>query len=474
LAKRVWTIRALVALAFLAPTAPASAQSPATNAVTADPALNARTAELIAAITGAQSYDSYFAPSFRAALARAKWDAVVASMTAQMGKPLAIDRLTAVTPFSANLRVRFERGVVNAQIAIDPAPPHQVVGLLFTGPEMAGDTLDKLAADIRALPGTTGLGIYALGEGAPRLVAGIAPDKAMPLGSAFKLWVLGEVAREVGAGERKWSDVVPIGPASLPSGITQNWPAGSPVTVQTLATLMISISDNTATDTLVSLEGDRLDDFVTKAGAPSLAPMLTTRQMFALKSPANADLAAQWATSLMPSARRTLLDRNAARLRTTPVDPMMFAGRPTKIDTLEWFASPAETAGILDWLRRQGGETPLSLLAINPGIDPATRGKFDYVGFKGGSEPGVVTLNFLVRRKDGRWLAIAAGWHRNDAGVEENRLIMLMTRALVLLADAPLPTDRRYISSRDGSAGRRESLLPLWEKEGPIASAMGG
>ena len=418
----------------------AAAQTPpAATAPAADPSLTARSHELIGVVAGTGDFSGYFAPSFHAALPKEKWDAVVASMTAQMGKPLAIDRLTAVTPFSANLRVRFERGVVNAQIAIDPAPPHQVVGLLFTGPEMAGDTLDKLVADIRALPGTTGLGIYALGEGAPRLVAGIAPDKAMPLGSAFKLWVLGELAREVGAGERKWSDVVPIGPASLPSGIMQNWPAGSPVTVQTLATLMISISDTTATDTLASLEGDRLDDFVTKAGAPGLAPVLTTRQMFALKSPANADLAAQWATSLTPSARRTLLDRNAARLRTTPVDPMMFAGRPTKIDTLEWFASAAETAGILDWLRKQGGETPLSLLAINPGIDPATRGKFDYVGFKGGSEPGVVTLNFLVRRNDGRWLAIAAGWHRNDAGVEENRLIMLMTRALVLLAEAPLP-----------------------------------
>jgi hypothetical protein len=269
-------------------------------------------------------------------------------------------------------------------------------------------------------------------------MAGIAPDKAMPLGSAFKLWVLGELAREVGAGERKWSDVVPIGPASLPSGITQNWPAGSPVTIQTLATLMISISDNTATDTLVSLEDDRLDDFVAKAGVPGLAPVLTTRQMFALKSPANADLAARWATSPVPSERRKLLETNAARLRTTPVDPMMFAGKPSKIDTLEWFASPADTAGILDWLRKEGGETPLALLAINPGIDPATRGKFDYIGFKGGSEPGVVTLNFLVRRKDGRWLAIAAGWHRNDAGVEENRLVMLMTRALVLAADMRL------------------------------------
>ena len=434
--------RILASFALLIVSVPviAAAQTPpAATTPAADPSLTARSHELIGIVSGTGDFSGYFAPSFHAALPKEKWDAVVVSMTGQMGKPLAIDRLTAVTPFSANLRVRFERGVVNAQIAIDPAPPHQVVGLLFTGPEMAGDTLDKLAADIRALPGTTGLGIYALGEGAPRLVAGIAPDKAMPLGSAFKLWVLGELAREVSAGERKWSDVVAIGPASLPSGITQNWPPGSPVTIQTLATLMISISDNTATDTLVSLEGEQLDRFVTQAGVPRLAPVLTTRQMFALKSPANADLATQWATSLAPSARRTLLDGNAARLRTTPVDPMMFAGKPTKIDTLEWFASPAETAGILDWLRKQGGETPLPLLAINPGIDPTTRGKFDYVGFKGGSEPGVVTLNFLVRRKDGRWLAIAAGWHRNDAGVEENRLIMLMTRALVLLADAPLP-----------------------------------
>lgn len=435
-------MRILVSLALLAVFVPgiAGAQTPpATVAPAADSSLTARSRELIGVVAGKGDFDGYFAPSFHAALPKDKWDAVVASMTAQMGKPLAIDTLTAVTPFSANLRVRFERGVVNAQIAIDPAPPHQVVGLLFTGAEIAGDTLDKLAADFRALPGATGLGIYALGNGAPQLVTGISPDKAMPLGSAFKLWVLGELAREVGAGERKWTDVVPVGPASLPSGITQSWPAGSPVTLQTLATLMISISDNTATDTLVTLEGERLNGFVTKAGVPGLAPVLTTRQMFALKSPANSDLAQQWATSPAPSARRSLLDTNAARLQTTPIDPMMFAGKPAAIDTLEWFASPAETARLLGWLRREGDETSRALLAINPGIDPATRGKFDYVGFKGGSEPGVITLNFLVRRKDGRWLAIAGGWHRGDAGVENDRFVMLMTRALVLAAEIPLP-----------------------------------
>jgi hypothetical protein len=435
-------MRFLASLALIVASVPgtAVAQTPPTAvAPAADPALTARAGELIGVVAGTGDFDGYFAPSFHAALSKEKWDAVVTSMTAQMGKPLAIDSIKPATPFSADLRVRFERGIVNAQIAIDPAPPHRVVGLLFTGAEMAGDTLDKLAIDFRALPGTTGLGIYELGKGAPRLVAGIEPGKAMPLGSAFKLWVLGELSREIAAGNRKWTDVVPVGPPSLPSGITQSWPAGSPVTLQTLATLMISISDNTATDTLVTLEGRRLDEFVSMVGTPGLAPILTTRQMFALKSPANAGLAVSWATLLAPSARRDLLAANAARLDATPVDRMLFAGKPIAIDTLEWFASPAQTAAMLDWFRLQGDKTPLSLLAINPGIDPATRGKFDYLGFKGGSEPGVITLNFLIKRKDGRWLAIAAGWHNKDAAVEEARFTQLLTRALVLIADAPLP-----------------------------------
>lgn len=432
-------IPTLLALLALSLPGVASAQTPPAATVAANPALSARVDELVALIAGRGDFESYFTPAFHAALPKSKWDAVVASMVAQMGQPLAIDAIAPVTPFSANLRVRFERGIVNAQIAIDPAPPHQVAGLLFTGAEVAGDSLEMLTADIRALPGTAGLGIYDLGKSAPRLIAGIDPDKTMPLGSAFKLWVLGELARETKAGERTWADVVPLGRASLPSGITQTWPAGSPTTLQTLATLMVSISDNTATDTLVTLEGAKLDAFVTKVGTPGLAPVPTTRQMFALKTPANDDLAAQWATQLAPSARRRLLDANAGRLDSTTVDPMMFSGRPVSIDTLEWFASPAQTAGMFDWLRREGGQTPLSLLAVNPGVDPATRARFDYLGFKGGSEPGVITLNFLVRRKDGQWLAVIGGWHRGDAGVEEARFVQLMTRALVLVSDGKLP-----------------------------------
>ena len=42
-----------------------------------------------------------------------------------------------------------------------------------------------------------------------------------------------------------------------------------------------------------------------------------------------------------------------------------------------------------------------AILAINPGLAPAQRGGFAYVGYKGGSEPGVLNLTWLVRNRAG-------------------------------------------------------------------------
>ena len=67
---------------------------------------------------------------------------------------------------------------------------------------------------------------------------------------------------EVEAGRRAWDEVVRLEEAwkSLPSGLLQGWPEGSPLTLHTLAALMISLSDNTATDALIALLGrERLE-----------------------------------------------------------------------------------------------------------------------------------------------------------------------------------------------------------------------
>ena len=105
------------------------------------------------------------------------------------------------------------------------------------------------------LPGQTSIAVARLGEGAPVMLAGHEPDRALAIGSTFKLFILAELSRQIRAGERRWSDVVPLDRRSIPSGMLQNWPPGSPLTLHSLAALMISISDNSATDVLLRTLG---------------------------------------------------------------------------------------------------------------------------------------------------------------------------------------------------------------------------
>lgn len=415
----LWLVAVLMALL---PTG-ASAQG------AADPALRAKADALVAILDGRGTYDTYFAASFREKVPKAKFATIVAQLKATLGAPQKIDALTATSAWGADLVVGYTRGTANVRLAIDPAAPHAATGLLITGTGARDDSLAKIEAEFRALPGASGVGLYALGEGRPQPIFEYRADVAAPLGSAFKLWVLAELARQVAAEERHWADVVKVGAPSLSSGVLQTWPAGSPVTVQTLATLMISISDNTATDTLLTTLGRAKVDAMAEA-AGGTVPVMTTREMFALKS--DPALMKAWAAGSVDERRALLVD-NAVKIATAKLDPSVFAGKPVAIDSVEWFASPAAMAGLLDRLRGADATTR-AVLALNAGVDPTIAARFRYVGFKGGGEPGVLSLNYLVQAKDGRWYAATGNWHRADDAVNELRFAGLMGRALALLA----------------------------------------
>ena len=68
------------------------------------------------------------------------------------------------------------------------------------------------------------------------------------------------------------------------------------------------------------------------------------------------------------------------------------------------------------------------------GIAPADAKRWRYLGYKGGSEPGVIAMNFLAQARDGDWYVLSASWNNPAARVDEPRFVALMTRALNLLA----------------------------------------
>src|SRR5262249_1292264 len=160
------------------------------------------------------------------------------------------------------------------------------------------------------------------------------------------------------------------------------------------ATLMISQSDNTATDTLVRLVGrERIAERVRATGHsdPSrMLPMLTTAESFALKLSPPAVREA-YARADDTGQARIPSDLPAGDLR--PLD----AG-PVAIDSIEWFAAPMDVARVFDALRRRSDPRVLQILAVAPAMNDELRQPFAYVGYKGGSEVGVLSLNWLVRR----------------------------------------------------------------------------
>ncbi|HEX8126995.1 MAG TPA: serine hydrolase [Allosphingosinicella sp.] len=393
-----------------------------------------RAGELVRALNGDIALQRFFSPAFLARVPPTELAAVTTRLRSSYGKALDVQRVEAESRTAGTVFVRFERAVLRLRMAVGAAPPFLVEGLFVAGAESSAADVAAVIAPLTRLPGRMSLAAARLEDLGPALFLTEKADRPLAIGSAFKLFVLAELVRSVKAGERGWSDVVPLGAPSLPSGIVQDWPRGSPVTLHSLAALMISRSDNSATDTLLGVLGrDKVERLLPELGVRSPErnrPFLATREAFALKlgDPA---LLAKWKAA-DEAGRRSLLAQ-LDRVESSTLDPTRRGGRPAEIATVEWFASPADLVRTLDWLRRNGDRTALELLAINPGLGPAAAKDFDYFGFKGGSEPGVLNLSFLLKTRSGSWLAVSASWNDEAAALDEDRFVALLSRLVTLL-----------------------------------------
>ncbi len=424
---------------------------------TPSPALAAKAAAVLDVLAGRGDPAAVFAPAFLAQVPAAQLTAIAAQLRAQHGAPVAVDHISSMGPLTAQVEYRYERAMVHAVLAVQDSASHLVIGLRITGASPFGDSYEKLKADVAALHGQAAMLLTRLDAAAPEPVVSVSPDRRLALGSAFKLYVLAELVREIEARERSWSDVVDLGQASLPSGILQTWPEGSPVTLHTLAALMISQSDNTATDTLIRTLGrEKVEAVQSAAGHGSPAanePFLTTRELFVLKGTPHDALARRWIAADV-AGRRAMLPELAA-VPNDRIDAGLVTGAPFAVDTIEWFASPSEVASVLDWIRRHTENGPeaqaRAILGINPGLGGPAVQRLQFVGFKGGSETGVVTLNYLLRTRDERWYALSLEWNDPDAAVDTAAAAMIASRAVDLLTS----TDRSSVPSQPGSVHSR-------------------
>lgn len=341
----------------------------------------------------------WFSSDILAQISVDDWEEIVAQFAALLGR---FERVEQTGPINYNLI--FEQGRMESQLAL--GPDGKIIGIWFNAPELTVGSLDGAVEEFDELPGKVSLLVIK----DQAVLAARNEHEPLAVGSAFKLAILAALKDLVAAGVLAWDNVVTLeaGDKSLPTGMLQDWPEGTALTLETLAALMISISDNTATDALLRVVGREL----VEQYAPRNVPFLSTREVFALNNPDNAELLAAFRAGDVAEKRALLTQLAEAQLP----HPGVFTEPPKAMD-VEWHFSTFELANLIFYVH------DLPLMSINPGL--ASPDDWQYVAFKGGAMPGVLNFTTLLVGETGATYIVSATWNNPEGPVEEVKFASL-------------------------------------------------
>jgi beta-lactamase class A len=339
-----------------------------------------------------------FSDEFLTAVPLSRMESIVHQVEQQVGA------LIRVTGSSSPYTLIMEEGSVSVAVSLNAA--EKVQGLRILQIEPAAESLEESLQALDQLPGRVSYLITRNGE----TLAARQPDQALAVGSSFKLAVLRALRDEIEANRLAWERVVRLKERwrSLPTGILQDWPAGTALTIESLAVLMISRSDNTATDALIDIIGrERVERY-----APDSRPLLTTREAFLLKKPEAKALRSRYLQA-SEEERRSILGQLEGSLPAAE----LFAGDPVA-PQIEWFMSTAQLVRLI----RELSDMPLTSIQAGP----VQSEKWKRVAYKGGSEPGIINMTLYLESTGGTHYCISVTQNREEQRIDETRFVTLL------------------------------------------------
>ena len=133
------------------------------------------------------------------------------------------------------------------------------LALLAASPALAAHTAplqEEIVRIAKPVDGTIGVAAWRLDGRGPRVL--VNADQRFPMASTFKVAVAGAILAKVDRGELSLDQLVPVEPGMMveSEGLASTFRhPGVSVSVKNLLELMLTVSDNTATDVLTKLAG---------------------------------------------------------------------------------------------------------------------------------------------------------------------------------------------------------------------------
>lgn len=362
----------------------------------------------------------YFDASFLKAVPEDKIKKLLSELLPLLGEFRA-----AVKTGEGSYNLIFSKGRIPSKISL--GANKLIQGLWVGNPTLADDDLDKISEELKKLDGTVSVAIMKNGSEEVFLLNADAP---LGVGSSFKLYVLKALGEKIKAGDCEEKTVIELSKEkfSLPSGTLQNWPDKTPVTLKTLANFMMSISDNTATDVLIDFVGR---DRVEKCAPERVRPFLKTLEMFKVKWGMTSKEQQEFIAAGTDGKRKILEGIAGMDKSKLKVD----LGKPILISSVEWHLTARELCGIIYELRND------SSISINPGLADADR--WQRVGYKGGSETGVLNYTHILQEKNGGdFYSVSATINNETAEVQTEKFTELTGRLISLIEDKKIKSSR--------------------------------
>lgn len=325
-----------------------------------------------------------------------------------------LGQLKKITGSSGDYTLIFVKGTAPAKIVLNNVG--KITGLWFGNWILTEDDLAEVISEFKSITGAISVSVIKNNQDK---ILSYNSNRKMAVGSSFKLYVLKAVYDAVQNGKISWDSLVILNQdnKSLASGILQDWPKGTPLTIKTLSNLMISLSDNTATDLLINAVGrENIEKYVTEINIP----FLKTIDLLRLKYAVDSVIQTEYIKAGIEKRRQILNN-----IKNLPVKTSVMSSSPRLITELEWFFSTQELCQLIYKLR------DADEIRINPGL--AVKKDWQLVGYKGGSEPGVLQYTHILQREAGGDIYTVSITVNNPKQELDTDKITELTRRLISL-----------------------------------------
>ncbi len=282
----------------------------------------------------------------------------------------------------------------------------RIRGLWFGNTTKYSDQISEVILQLKNLPGMKSLVFI---KNNKHQILGLNEKKRLSVAGSSDLLLIKLLKNKISKTKSKWSQKLKLKKElkSIPGGQLYSWPVGSPITLQTLATMLMGYSDETAFDHLHSFLSRSKIEKESKVNRP----FLSTSEYYKIKLDGEDKY-------LKLSLKEKY--KHLQKLKSKKMTPHK---KSENFSKLGWFFSTTELCHLMNEVK------DLSLSEVNKGFAQFER--YSYSSFKMGRAPGVLQYTqFFTSKTSKDSFCLSVTWNNPKGEITPSKIDALFGRVL--------------------------------------------